>query len=672
MCGIAGFVGTTPVAAPVRAAMLDALRPRGPDAQRVVAWAGRERIVDAPVAQDVERPATAALLHARLAIIDPRPEADQPMACGMRADGAGTDGGDDAGTTGADDLWLCYNGEVYGWAEDAATLAARDGPFRTRSDTEFILRGYAAWGLEGVLPRLRGMFAFALLDWKRGRLVLARDRMGKKPLVIARREGADAGLAFGSTVRSVLPWLPPERRRLSGDALDAYLAHRYVPAPMTIVEGVERLENAHCASFDLATGRIERRRYWSLAGDAGSGVGGAGGAGAAGGAAAAATALAELDRAIELRTVADRPLGVFLSGGIDSTAVACRLAALGHRDLRTFTAAFDDPRFDESGEAAATAAALGLPNLALPVPARLGDAFERIVADLDEPFADPSVFPTWFLARATREHVVVVLGGDGGDELLAGYKRYAKHLRTAWRRGLALGGLPAALRGASMSARGATRWADEIALTWREAYVLRFSGFSPAQRRFLQAGRPLARATWWRLPDADAVAAAASADAPRGLADLLAIDFANYLPEYVLRKGDLCTMAHGLELRAPMLDHRFAQQVAALPAALRFTDPPKRLLAPALAPVAALDAFGRKKRGFNPPLQDWLSTDLAPRIDGLGPRLAAATGGRLDAPAVEAVAGAWRGGQAALAEPLLQLVMLEASLAQLREFGVSA
>lgn len=662
MCGIAGFVGTSPVAATVRAAMLDALRPRGPDAQRVVAWSGSERIVDASAEADVARPATVALLHARLAIIDPRPEADQPMACGF-----------DAGTVGADDLWLCYNGEVYGWAEEAARLAAAGGPFRTRSDTEFILRGYAAWGIEGLLPRLRGMFAFALLDWKRGRLVLARDRMGKKPLVIARREGDAAGLAFGSTVRSVLPWLSPEARRLSGDALDAYLAHRYVPAPMTIVEGVERLENAHVASVDLSTGRLERTRYWSLAGDVGA-ADAAAAAGSQGGKDPdeAASALAELDRAIELRTVADRPLGVFLSGGIDSTAVACRLAALGHRDLRTFTAAFDDPRFDESGEAAATAAALGLPNLALPVPARIGDAFERIVADLDEPFADPSVFPTWFLARATREHVVVVLGGDGGDELLAGYKRYAKHLRTAWRRGLALPALPPVLRGASLSAKGATRWADEIALSWREAYVLRFSGFSPAQRRFLQGGRPLSRATWWRMPDADAVAAAASADAPRGLADLLAIDLANYLPEYVLRKADLCTMAHGLELRAPMLDHRFAQRVAALPSALRFTDPPKRLLAPALAPVARLDPFGRKKRGFNPPLQDWLATDLAPRLDRLGARLAAATAGRLDAPAVDAVAGAWRSGQAALAEPLLQLLMLDASLAQLGDLGVTA
>lgn len=658
MCGIAGFVGTAPVAAEVRAAMLDALRPRGPDAQRVVAWSGRERIVDAPAAQDVARPATAALLHARLAIIDPRPEADQPMACGPGMAGAAGAAGD-AGTAGTDDLWLCYNGEVYGWAEDAAALAAASGPFRTRSDTEFILRGYAAWGIEGLLPRLRGMFAFALLDWRRGRLVLARDRMGKKPLVVARR-GDGAGVAFGSTVRSVLPWLPPESRRLSGDALDAYLAHRYVPAPMSIVEGVERLESAHFASVDLADGRIERRRYWSLAGDE------------AGSAADPASALAELDRAIELRTVADRPLGVFLSGGIDSTAVACRLAALGHRDVRTFTAAFDDPRFDESGEAAATAAALGLPNLALPVPARIGDAFDRIVADLDEPFADPSVFPTWFLARATREHVVVVLGGDGGDELLAGYKRYAKHLRTAWRRGLALPGIPPALRRASLSAKGASRWADEIALTWREAYVLRFSGFSPAQRRFLQGGRPLSRATWWRMPDAESVAAAASADAPRGLAELLAIDFANYLPEYVLRKGDLCTMAHGLELRAPMLDHRFAQRVAALPAALRFTDPPKRLLSPALAPVAALDPFGRKKRGFNPPLQDWLATDLASRIDGLGARLAAATAGRMDAAAVDAVGSAWRSGQAVLAEPLLQLVMLDASLAQLGALGVSA
>ena len=606
MCGIAGFFGNTPRRAQTAAAMLSALRQRGPDAQHGVTWDREFRRSEEPVHHT--------LLHARLAIIDPRPAADQPMA------------NDDQS------LWLSYNGEVYGWAADAAELRGRGAVFRTRSDTEFILRGYEAWGMDRLLPKLRGMFAFALLDLRQRKLYLVRDRMGEKPLVYAHD---DHGLAFGSLVRAVLPWLPEHSRGFDADALDAYLAHRYIPAPMTVFGAVRRLENGHLLEYDIERNSLQKRCYWTpqaVPGDWRS----------------------LLDEAIELRTVADRPLGIFLSGGIDSSLVACRLAAHGHQDLRTFSAAFPGSAMDESADAAAFAAASGLSNTSVAIPSRVAGDFARIVADLDEPFADPSSFPAWYLAREASVAVKVVLGGDGGDELFAGYKRTSRHLRTAWRGGLRLP-LPAL---PSASAKGMSKWLAELGLDWQSAYALRFSGCTPGQRAFLQPTRASRRAHWWRPPDTVEASA---------LKQLLACDYANYLPEYILRKADLVTLCHGLELRAPLLDHRFVEAILALPDAQRFTRPAKRLLQDACPRLAPL--FGRAKRGFNPPLAGWLHDDLAPRLAGLGRRLQTATDGQIAADAADALVARY-GVEESLAEQVLQLLILDESLAQLRTLAL--
>jgi asparagine synthase (glutamine-hydrolysing) len=319
--------------------------------------------------------------------------------------------------------------------------------------------------------------------------------------------------------------------------------------------------------------------------------------------------------------------------------------------LRTFTAAFPGSTFDESALARATADRLGFPNLAVTIPAGIAGDFERLVADLDEPFADPSSVPTWYLARETTRHVKVVLGGDGGDELFGGYKRYAKHLRTRWRRALVLRGLraPARFGGGAWQ-----RAVEELRLDWRAAYALRFSGFTPGERAYL-APDATPRAHYWRMPEGGR----------HDLPTLLEIDRLNYLPDYILRKADLCTMAHGLEMRAPFLDHRFVGAVAALPPALRFTTPPRKLLAPAMSSLGDLDPFGRKKRGFNPPLAGWLEGDLAPRLPGMGARLERLSNGLVRGERVDAFVAAWRGGSRGFAEQVLQLVLLDASLAQL-------
>ena len=473
------------------------------------------------------------------------------------------------------------------------------------------------------------MFAFAILDARLGKAFIARDRMGEKPLVYS---FVDGELAFGSLVRAVLPFLPADQRGLSPEGIDAYLAHRYIPAPRTVYKRIERLENAHYLAFDLGSRRLEKRRYWRPAPEEGSW-------------------LEALDESVRMRTIADRPLGVFLSGGVDSTVVASRLAAQRLTSYRTYTAAFPGSGMDESASAAETAAALALPNTPIPVPRSLEADFPRIVAALDEPFADPSSFPTWYLAREVSREVKVVLAGDGGDELFAGYKRVAKHLRTAWRGKLSL---PLVTRPSLTGGK----LAAELAMDWRSAYSLRFSGFAPAQRAFLQERAKLPALVYWREPDAEG---------SRPIEELMAVDFANYLPEYILRKSDLCTMAHGLEARAPFLDHRFVQRLLALPAEKRYTDPPKLLLREAMDPRLPPDFFNRKKRGFNPPLGDWLRGGLARRFEGLGRRLEDATSGQLGARPVDAFLAHYSAGAERLAEQVLQLLILDESLAQLSQ-----
>ena len=601
MCGIAGFVGSRPIVPRTVARMRAALRRRGPDAEHVALFDAMRNRTDGA--------ATLGLLHTRLSIIDPRPEADQPMA-------------DESG-----DVWIVYNGEVYDWADTAATLAAAGYAFRTRSDTELILHAYQHWGVDCV-GQLRGMFAFGIVDFRRGRLFLARDRLGLKPLVYAARPD---GLGFASTVRGLLPWLPAEARRFSPEGIDCYLAHRTIVAPRTILEGVARLPPAHTLECDLAGRRVALREYWRPT-------------------PTPAPWLATFDDSIRMRTVADRPLGLFLSSGIDSSAIACRLAAMGFSRLQSFTAAFPGTAFDEGERAAQAAQRLGFPHLAVPIPERIDDDFATIVADLDEPFADPSSVPTWYLSRETTRHVKVVLGGDGGDELFGGYKRYAKHLRTRARRGLVL---PRLRQPAGIDDGLGRRLREELRLDWRAAYALRFSGLTPGERAWLAPGsHPPAH--HWRMPEGGA----------DDLATLLEIDRLNYLPDYILRKADLMTMAHGLEMRAPFLDYRFVEALAALPARERFTVPAKRLLAPAMTALGDLDPFAQKKRGFNPPLAGWLEGDLAPRLPGLGSRLAALTAGQLAGERVDAFTAAWRR-RPGLAEQLLQLVLLDESLAQL-------
>ncbi|MBF0308238.1 MAG: asparagine synthase (glutamine-hydrolyzing) [Magnetococcales bacterium] len=606
MCGIAGLLSHRPVAPGLLQAMLEPLRPRGPDVARCQTW-------------EPDHAVRTALLHTRLSVRDLREAAHQPMSS---PDGQ---------------VWICYNGEVYGWETDRAQLESQGFAFQTSGDTEFILKAYLAWDL-GFLERLRGMFALAILDFRQNRLLLARDRLGIKPLVYTRNRH---GVAFASVVRALVPFLPEEERRFDPEALDAYLAHRYIPGSRSVYPAIRRLPPGYLARIDLRDHQMEIRPYWQLAATRHPGN------------------LAERVReAVQLRTPSDRPLGLFLSGGIDSATVAASLPEAVRPRMQAFTMGFPGTPFDESPTAARLAARLGFPHTILQIREELAEDFPRIVADLDEPFADPSAIPTWYLARETRKSAVVVLGGDGGDELFGGYKRYAKHLATRWQPRLP--GIWPTFTPHAPPGRLA-KINDALALSWEESYMLRFSGLFPAMRRFLQPDFPVNPKPYWKTPP--------SAPNVSPLERLSWIDFHNYLPDYILRKADLCTMAHGLELRVPLLDHKLVEEVWALPHPERFTRPAKLALRPCCPPCQEERLFTAPKRGFNPPLNTWLTGPLTPFLQDLGPRLQQVSGAQIEAGAVTALTRAFQQGHHRLAEQVFQLLLLTLSLEQLTRHG---
>ena len=614
MCGIAGIFHQRSLLSPQVEGAREALRTRGPDGSglRYFSYSSQKK-------WHPSEHGTAALLQTRLSIRDLSDAGAQPM---QNEDGS---------------VWIVYNGEIYGWEQEAQELRRRGHCFAGHSDTEFILHGYEEWG-EAILDRLRGMFAIAIFDLRREELLLARDRLGEKPLFY--RPGKNS-FSFASSARALASLHRPEEPlRFNPCAIDAFLTHRYIPAPLSIFEGIYKLPAAHRLIVKLNQGEIavgQPEEYWQLSPDA--------------------TDPTQLFHdSVQQRLVSDRPLGIFLSGGIDSQAIAASVARSGQlSEITTFTATFpNDPRYDESTAAAKIARRLGLIHRELPIAMNSLDV-PRIIADLDEPFADPSAIPTWYLCQAAVQEIVVALAGDGGDELFAGYKRYGVHQRAARL-------LPRFSKKKSRwsssdlclktSRRG--RWRRLLLshqLGWEEAYALRFSALDPLTRAFLQPDLTV-QSNYWRLP--------ASGLAPRDW--MLECDRLNYLPEYILRKSDLCGMAHSLELRSPMVDHRFVAAVHGMPSRERFTHPSKKFLQDQIGPQAVTGP----KRGFNPPLHDWLQQPtLVDFCHDLPKELEALTDGQLAADRL-AVLMREAEGNSSLDEVKWMLLVLLLSLQQLK------
>ena len=589
MCGIAGVFdlrGTRPVAPALLEAMNDAQAHRGPDGAGVHIAPG--------VGLGQRRLAIIALDNGR-----------QPLA-------------NEDGT-----VWVVFNGEIYNFAVLRAQLEALGHRFATPSDTEVLVHGWEAWG-EDLLPRLRGMFAFALWDARTDTLFLARDRLGKKPLYYT--ETANGWLLFASELKA-LRVHPALDHRLDAAAIEDYLAFGYIPEPRSIYRGVRKLEAGHCARLERGVGQGLRTRPWW---DATFAVG-------ASPLPDAEEALREkLLEAVRLRLVADVPVGAFLSGGVDSGAVVAGMARVSGAAPVACSIGFRETDFDESAVAASVATGLGARHHVSRVELTDAALIDRLVATYDEPFADSSALPTFRLCEMARQHVKVALSGDGGDEVFAGYRRHRWHLEAArWRRLL-----PPRLRAPVFGALAANwpqrQWwprplrarstFETLARDPIDAYRLtvnllpdaaRWQLYSPAFRRALQGYH--AREVFARhLPEAP--------DEP--LARVQYLDLKTYLPGDILVKVDRASMAHGLEVRAPLLDHELVEWAGRLAPRQRLHGGiGKFVLKQAVAPWLPSGLATRPKQGFGVPLAAWFRAGLRePLHDALTGRALAGTG----------------------------------------------
>lgn len=581
MCGIAGYVrpDAHPADRQVVARMTARLAHRGPDGDGLFA--------DGPTA----------LGHRRLAIIDPQ-GGQQPM-------------GNENGS-----IQVTYNGELYNEPQLRPYLQARGHRYRTACDTETLVHLYEELGADFV-RELHGMFALALWDAPRRRLVLARDPMGQKPLYYAPLPGG--GLAFASEPKALLEH-PDVPRRLDPDGLARYLFYEYVPAPGTIWHGIRKLPQAHALVWENGQSRLVR--YWSppLPEEAGPDPEAPGAFDQA-----ASRFWTDFRHAVATHRRSDVPIGVFLSGGIDSSSVAAALAELEPAaSIRTFSIGFDDPSFDESRYFDAVAHHLGTNHHQRTF--AVGDVLDllpEVAAWLDEPFGDASILPTHLLSRFAREQVKVVLGGDGADELLAGYPTFlAERPARLYRR------LPRLAR--ALSARAVARLPVDhrnFSLDFKLKQFVRGAGQPPAlaHQRWLGSFAGPEIASLLVQPPTIDVEAEHLQRAER-LAEPLPPDDAltrslwlyqdTYLPDDILTKVDRASMACGLEVRAPFLDHPLVESLARLPASYKLRGRTgKRLLRRAVVGKLPPAVLARTKKGFGIPVARWLRGPLTGLLD---------------------------------------------------------
>lgn len=579
MCGIAGVLGPCRAPfGPLLTDMADSLRHRGPDAGGV--WSDAE--------------AGIGLAHRRLSILDLSPQGAQPMVS----------------TSGR--FVLCYNGEIYNYTVLRREIeSCRTVTWRGHSDTEVLVEAIEHWGVAGALARSNGMFAFAVWDRAQRTLTLARDRMGEKPLYIGRVGGV---LAFASELKA-LRRLPGWRQTVNRRALALLLRFGYVPAPLSIHEGIFKLPAATFITFtpDAAAGALDLsqfvarcERYWDLAEIAAAGVADP----FPGDEDAAVAALdALLGDAVGLRMEADVPVGALLSGGIDSSLVAALMQRVSLRPVRTFTIGFREDRFDEACHARQVAAHLGTDHTELHLtPDRALDVIPRLPQVYDEPFADASQIPTILVSAIAREHVTVALSGDGGDELFFGYARYADAVRI-WRW---IGGWPAGVRHTLATGLGSAARTIGGHLGFRLRRLSRridAADFDAYYANLLSLTlTPTATSGWpTGLPGDPAIPTRLVNPGQR----MMFADQWTYLPEDILAKTDRASMAASLELRAPLIDHRVVEFAWRLPERYRWDGQDgKLLLRRLLYRMIPQELVDRPKQGFEIPLDDWLRGPL--------------------------------------------------------------
>jgi asparagine synthase (glutamine-hydrolysing) len=561
VCGIAGIVNLRghPPQLDELDAMADALLHRGPDSHGTLIGEG------------------VGLIMRRLSIID-LDSGSQPI-------------GNEDGT-----IWTVFNGEIYNHRELRQELEQKGHHFRTRSDTEVIVHLYEELG-ERCVERMRGMFAFAVWDNREQTILLARDRLGIKPLYYRIRDGR---LVFASELKSILS-IPGISRELDRAAVDHFFAGMCTPSAQSIVAGISKLEPGSLLTASL--GRPPRiSRYWTFRPTPDR--------------TRPESYFVErlrelLEESVRLHMLSDVPVGAFLSGGLDSSAVVATMARLASGPLKTFCIRFREPRYDESKHARLVAARFGAEHHELVLEPDIASIVEKLTWHMDEPFGDASAIPTFMVSYLASQHVKVVLSGDGGDELFGGYDRYLveRHERRyriiprALRRGLGAMGvrLPAAVRG-----RG---FLQHLALDHPERYLDATTLFRRADREQLlrdSLGGPLGPDTA-RADEADFLRCCNG----HWLTSLQALDLNFYLPLDILTKLDRMSMAHSIEARVPLLDHILVEFAASIPPELNLKGTTtKYAFRRAMAGILPPSILGRGKRGFAVPLDRWFRGPL--------------------------------------------------------------
>lgn len=577
MCGIAGFINNTASWSldeqKERTLILDrmcqVIRHRGPDDQGMMVKDG------------------VALGMRRLSIID-LAGGHQPIS-----------GCDDSVT-------VVFNGEIYNYRELQRDLEARGHRFHTHSDTEAIVHAYEEYGATCV-EHLRGMFAFALWDKRERKLFIARDRVGKKPLYYTLTP--QGTLVFGSELKSLLEH-PEVKRETNLEAVDAYLTFGYVPDPLCIFRNIEKLPPGHHLSF--VKGRVEVEKYWDFNYEATDHI-----------ERSEEDYLEELrallDEAVRVRLISDVPLGAFLSGGVDSSTVVGLMSRLMEQPVKTFSIGFNEDSYDELKFARLTAKHFNTDHHEFIVTPDICNVVDELVWHFDEPFADSSAIPTYMVSKLAREHVTVALSGDGGDELFAGYTRYATDQK---RSGFA--NLPRFLRQGVMQPvsrrlpHGAwgRNYLHNVALDGLDRYIDSVSLFTSLNKSSLYTSDFIAQLDG---KHGGAVAQfrdyAARVRSGNPLDALLYLDSKTYLPGDILTKVDRMSMAVSLEARVPLLDHKLIEFVTRIPATMKMRGGVSKYIfkqaVRGLVPDGILD---RPKQGFGVPVQQWINNQLRERM----------------------------------------------------------
>jgi asparagine synthase (glutamine-hydrolysing) len=495
------------------------------------------------------------------------------------------------------DVSVVFNGEIYNSPILRRGLVARGHTLASRSDTEVLVHLYEDLGSD-MLGELRGMFAFAIWDYSKRAALLARDRLGIKPLYYMHDERR---LLFGSELKAILratdstPGLDPA-------GLDAYLSHHYIPAPLTIFKGIRKLRPGHL--LQVRDGRVSETRYWqALTPSVPRAVPEQ----------ESSAQLRELlEDAVEEHLMSDVPVGVFLSGGIDSSIIAALAARKLREPLRTYSIRFEDAGYDEGPFARAVAVHLGAHHTEQTVRMDAVGLLPRLVRIYDEPFGDPAALPGYYLAQTAARHVKVCLSGDGGDELFAGYNRYRRAL--SMRR---LDAVPGPMRRAAAWFGSACvpqylpghHFLRKLGATAQVRYQMEFDGFDAAGRRGLVSSELSSAVTEDGSLFEPFMGNRAESMDP--LTQLQLADLHEYLPECILAKVDRISMAHSLEVRVPFLDHRVVAQALGLPPALKLRgDRGKWILEEACRDLLPARIFERPKQGFRVPLREWFRGDL--------------------------------------------------------------